>query len=187
MNVPAMNVPDRAVFKQALLRTGYESIKQFAQSEGIHGNRVSDQRSGRNVLARKLGGMRYALDVTPTAAFTLRPVGPRPQEILAPLVGALHEKYPAVTFVLFGSRARGGARRYSDFDLGVSGNPHLDLATFLDMVESKCDLEEDLPFYVDLVNLDHADGSFLREIANDWTLLSGEQQVWLELTRRTRC
>ena len=63
--------------------------------------------------------------------------------------------------VIFGSRATGQARRYSDLDIGLAGEP-LDQQQLLRLVD---ELEEsDLPIRVDVVNLTTA-GERLREHA----------------------
>ena len=50
----------------------------------------------------------------------------------------------------------------------------------------KDDLEEDLPFFVDLVNLNNADVSFLGRIRNDWVFLGGKHRDWAELQRKAQ-
>jgi predicted nucleotidyltransferase len=63
--------------------------------------------------------------------------------------------------VVFGSRATGQARRYSDLDIGLAGEPlgQEQLAQLTDELE-----ESDLPVRVDVVNLTTA-GERLREHA----------------------
>ena len=118
-----------------------------------------------------------------SGADTERPAAAREIE---PLVDALCARYPEVTLVLFGSRARGSARRYSDYDLGVCSDPPLTLRRYLQIVERKCDLEEDLPFFVDLVDLDRVSDAFLREISEDWIFLHGDRKTWLRLQERAQ-
>ncbi len=64
--------------------------------------------------------------------------------------------------VIFGSRTGGKARRYSDVDIGITGEP-LTLIELGDVAEAFD--ESDLPYAVDIVNLATASEAF-RELAN---------------------
>lgn len=48
------------------------------------------------------------------------------------------------------------------------------------------DLVEDLPFFVDVVNLNRADSFFLRESSKYWSFLTGRLSDWIEVQRKTR-
>ena len=68
------------------------------------------------------------------------------------------------TFV-FGSRAKGRARRRSDLDLAIAGTEPLDLETRANLV---CDFtESDLPYTVDVVDLSGIDDAFRHRIEPD--------------------
>jgi predicted nucleotidyltransferase len=69
----------------------------------------------------------------------------------------------------FGSRARGGAKPYSDLDLAVIGDAHLNieqLAALADAFE-----ESDLPWRVDIVDWATTDAAFRRIIERDKIVL----------------
>lgn len=55
--------------------------------------------------------------------------------------------------VIFGSRATGRARRYSDLDIGFAGEPVS--ADHLARIEAELE-ESELPLRVDVLNLEHA-------------------------------
>ena len=75
----------------------------------------------------------------------------------AAIIGAiLRQHLPLKTRVyVFGSRATGGARRYSDLDLALECDGPLDLAALAEALS-----ESDLPYKVDLLDLTTADPGF---------------------------
>jgi predicted nucleotidyltransferase len=66
---------------------------------------------------------------------------------------------------VFGSRAHGAARPYSDLDLALEWNRPLGLALLGQIAEALS--ESDLPYRVDLVDLTTADPAFRVRIAAD--------------------
>lgn len=61
---------------------------------------------------------------------------------------------------LFGSRATGSARRFSDFDIGVLGNTALPAGTLSDIQE---ELENsDIPYKVEVIDFTAVDPSFTK-------------------------
>ncbi len=84
---------------------------------------------------------------------------------------ALRLRLPRGTRVLvFGSRAHGGARRYSDLDLALEWDRPLGLDLIGEIAEALS--ESDLPYKVDIVDLAMVDPSFRRRIAADGLVLS---------------
>ena len=76
---------------------------------------------------------------------------------------------------MFGSRATGKARRYSDLDLAIVGSGSLNLRTLGRLL---MEFEEsDLPFTVDVVDWNSASESFRKEIAKDWVVLPGPSEA----------
>ncbi|TAD91007.1 MAG: nucleotidyltransferase domain-containing protein [Alphaproteobacteria bacterium] len=63
--------------------------------------------------------------------------------------GILDQVLPGIAVLVFGSRATGRARRYSDLDLVLLGNAPLPLAVMADLREAFD--QSDLPFPVDVV------------------------------------
>ena len=66
---------------------------------------------------------------------------------------------------VFGSRARGGARRYSDLDLALEWDQPLGMDVIGQIAEALSD--SDLPFKVDIVDLSMVEPAFRRRIAAD--------------------
>jgi type I restriction enzyme S subunit len=86
-----------------------------------------------------------------------------PQADLAILKPLLRAGLPPDTSVwVFGSRATGAARRYSDLDLALAGNAPLDLGMLGRLGEVLA--ESDLTIKVDLVDLLTVDPNFRRRI-----------------------
>jgi predicted nucleotidyltransferase len=73
---------------------------------------------------------------------------------------------------VFGSRAHGGARQYSDLDLALEWDRPLGLDTIGQIAEALS--ESDLPFKVDIVDLSLVDPAFRARIAADCIALSAE-------------
>ena len=72
---------------------------------------------------------------------------------------------------VFGSRAHGGARRYSDLDLALEWDRPLGLDMIGEIAEALS--ESDLPFKVDIVDLATVDPSFRARVIADCIPLAG--------------
>ncbi len=78
----------------------------------------------------------------------------------------LREHLPAgAKAYVFGSRAHGGARRYSDLDLALEWERPLGLASIGAIAEALS--ESDLPYKVDIVDLATVEPGFRARIAAD--------------------
>ena len=71
---------------------------------------------------------------------------------------------PDARAYVFGSRAHGGARRYSDLDLALEWVQPLGLDVLGQIAEALSD--SDIPYKVDLVDLSTADAGFRARIAS---------------------
>ena len=76
---------------------------------------------------------------------------------------------------MFGSRAHGGARRYSDLDLALEWDRPLGLDVIGQIAEALSD--SDLPFKVDIVDLSLVEPAFRRRIAADCVPLDVSSSV----------
>jgi predicted nucleotidyltransferase len=82
------------------------------------------------------------------------------------IVMAILSKYP-YHFYVFGSRAKGTAKPFSDLDLAVKENMQA-----LDKTKIITEFEEsDLPFKIDLIEMSKIDPSFKAHILSDLILL----------------
>jgi predicted nucleotidyltransferase len=86
----------------------------------------------------------------------------------------LAERLPAgVTVRVFGSRAKGAPKLYSDLDLALKGGDRLPLAVLADLAEAFC--ESDLPFKVDVVDWRSAGSALQRAIDREGVELSSDR------------
>lgn len=180
-----MYVVDKTAFYDAMARRGFGSVRALAGFLGVHRNTIQNYLSGKPVLPSTLDrvldvlGLRLERAVVRVVKEPTPDFGP-----IAALVDRLHGLFPDVTLVLFGSRSRGAHARYADWDIGVyraEGLPHSRYRCILLKLR---DEEDSLPCYVDLVNLNRADGGFLSNLAASWVFLTGSQRDWLHLQRK---
>ncbi len=76
---------------------------------------------------------------------------------------------------LFGSRASGTHKTFSDYDLGLTGGENTITATlFLKIKEHVSQLADDLPVKVDILNFDAAPLSFIRDFDSALEFLAGD-------------
>lgn len=181
-----MHILDSKRFYEALKKKGYRSIGEFAGSLGIHRNTVYHYLSGHGVFPENFEKIIRALDLRPrdTLIDKDNEAITSPLEYIAPLVDGLHLEFPNVTFILFGSRSGGTAQKYSDWDIGVFAAEGLPHDIFRKISRRKDDLAENLPFFVDLINLNRADDDFLRQASHHWMFLAGRVNDWIDIQRK---
>jgi predicted nucleotidyltransferase len=84
-----------------------------------------------------------------------------------------------LSFCLLGSRARGTDRKYSDWDIGVTGGRSpIATSLFLSLKIAVDDVTEDFVRGVDLINLDEAPLWFLKKIDYQPVFLAGSQSAF---------
>jgi predicted nucleotidyltransferase len=170
--------------EEAIANSSYKTIQALAKALGMHRNTIHYHLSQAQLISPALSKILKALQLTLPEVLTEEKGGYIPHEEIAPLVDTLHAKFPDVTVILFGSRAIGRARRYSDYDLGVFSAKGLTHSQFRSILALKEELEENSTFQIDLVNLNAADEDFLKSIAKQWRLLAGRFQDWVQLQKR---
>ncbi|MEX0719192.1 MAG: nucleotidyltransferase domain-containing protein [Balneolaceae bacterium] len=78
----------------------------------------------------------------------------------------LEKNFPDCRILLFGSRATGKAKNYSDIDLAIDCNGSA--LPLMKLADAKQDfVESDLPYLVDLVDLNNIDNSFKEKILSE--------------------
>lgn len=183
-----MFIIDPVQFAHCLKGRGYASIADLARDLGVHRNTIHYYLRERPVFSHKLQKILDALHVDPAQLIVKKaatPVALHTHEI-ATLIDELHAAFPQTTYILFGSRARGQARRYADWDVGVYSDEGLTHVEFRKIVRLKNELEEDSSYFIDLVNFNQADVDFLQRAAKHWMFLAGRQQDWLALQRKVK-
>jgi len=178
-----MFVLDTTRFREAVKEKGYRSLGELARSLGIHRNTIHFYLSGHRVFPSQFEKMIRSVGLVPVEALVEKGEKFVPAEELAPVVDQLHQEFPSITFVLFGSRTKGRAHRYSDWDVGVFSHHGIAHPFYRKLLRRKDELVESLPLMLELVNLNRADPAFLRGISKNWIFLTGSQQDWVELQR----
>lgn len=170
--------------KTAVRKRGFRGIKPFLEHIGLHRNTLDRFARGASVLPRSVEQVVSSLNI-PIEQALVRTTQ-NPADPIMPLVEEIHRNHPNTSLFLFGSRARGRNRKYSDFDLGVYSRTGIPLKEFLRILEEKERFEEASPWTIDCVNLTNASGEFLVAIARDMTLLAGYDRDRVELLQRAR-
>lgn len=173
---------DPQVFTAALKAKGFHSLSKLAHTVGLHRNTISNYLNGAPVLPDALARIFAALDLAPAEA--LKPSIPQrgePALRIAKLVDLLSAAAPKCVFVLFGSRARGKEKQFSDYDLGVFREDGVDFPLYSRLLDLTAEWNDTELTSVQLVNLASAEKSFLEAIATDILFLSGSRQEWLRL------
>lgn len=174
---------DSKTFYDALERSGYGSIQRLAETVSIHRNTIHHFLSGASVFPDSILKILSALCVEPMEIIR-RKEGTYGPDIIAALTDALLKKENNMCIVLFGSRARGNQKKFSDYDLGVYSRQEISHDKYLDLISCKEEHVEDLPVNVDLVNLNRADKYFLTAIKADARFLCGRLSDWLALKEK---
>ncbi len=181
-----MHVLNRDVVRRRLKGKGYRSAQQLARRLGVHRNTLTYYLSGAAVLPRPVEDLLALLELPLNEA--LVEVGERDElsgaDAVLRIVDQLHGRFPSVSWVLFGSRARGTHARYADLDLGVYAKAGLAHDDYRRMRIAASELAEELPVTIDLVNLNRADRAFLARVVREGRLVAGRLNDWLDLTRR---
>ena len=182
-----MLVLDKERFRHALKEKGYHSIQELAETIGVHRNTLQYYLSERPLLPEPLVKAFKSLDLAASdVLIDKKEDESAPDDVIAPLIDPLHAEFPGVTIVLFGSRTQKRAHKYSDWDIGVFSGGGLSHSDYLKIRKRAGDMAEDLPYFVDLVNLNRADGPFLAAISRSWRFLTGKLGDWAELQRRAK-
>lgn len=180
-----MHIVDSKIFKQALHKKGYRSIGELAKSLNIHRNTIHYYLSGHGVFPANFEKIITALDIKPRDILIEDKKDTSvPLEQIAPIVDQLSQKFPNVCFILFGSRSKKTAQKFSDWDIGVYSSEGLPHNAYRQIVRLTNDLVENLPICVDIVNLNQADDYFLQKASKYWIFLSGKLNAWVNLQKK---
>ena len=177
---------DSTRLRREIRARGFSGVKEFADAVGVHRNTVGSYLSGKTSLPGALARILEALDLAPAEVLSLsRRRKQVPGLLVADLIETLHQAVPEAALVLFGSRARGTAKRYSDYDIGVYQIDALEFALFSRLLDLVSAWNEESLVIAQLVDLSHADVSFLNALADDLVLLAGSHTAWCDLLQKT--
>lgn len=168
----------------ALERRGLSSVREIAERLDTHRNTLSLYLNSHPLISKPVAAL-IELSGVPLgeALMWSHPETSKPYEPIAKELDILKREFPEYAFVLFGSRTKGKAKKYSDFDVGVfkvRGSISKDISA---LNIRKSELEERCPYMIQIVDLSHADKEFIKEIAPSWIFLGGSLESWVELNR----
>jgi len=176
---------DAERLRLAMEERGISSTKELAAVLGVHRNTISNYLTGKTTVPVVLGKMLDYLDIDPAEVF-FRTTHRRQVPALAimDLVNMIYQTCPKAVVVLFGSRARGTATRYSDYDLGIFRIDALDFSTYSRLLDLVGEWNSKSLEVVQLVHLGQADSAFLQRVAEDLVFLAGSPMAWCALLEK---
>jgi predicted nucleotidyltransferase len=167
-------------FHARLRALGFRNALEFARRTGIHRNTISLYLQGREILQGAFVKIAGALKCDPLDLVQKKIDAEGEIEHLSEIrqiIDALVKADAGIAVLLLGSRAKGTARPYADWDIGITRNGKpIDGRLFLTLRGKTEELAEDLPRSVDLVNLDAAPAWFLEGIDYEPLFLDGNRE-----------
>lgn len=174
-------------FLEAVAAGGYSSVSELAGALGVHRNSLSNYINGGPIFPEVLERALIALRADPAKMIKLRaPSLDQSTRVVAELTDRIATQDPRCCVVLFGSRARGRHKRFSDFDLGVYDHAGIPFAVFSSMLSCVDEFNESMMHTVQLTNISNADEGFLAEIGPDLQFLAGSHAAWNDLVDSVR-
>ena len=163
---------------RALLRQqGHASVLEFCKTKKINRATLYSYLQGDGPLMEPYYQLCAALKVDPISL--LEPVKVSLPEEIERLLRECENTQPDLAIGLFGSRAKGRAHPYSDWDFGVTqGAEPLSTERFLELKSAVDDFTEDFVHSVDLMNLDQAPQWFLASIKYEPLYMAGSLTAW---------
>jgi predicted nucleotidyltransferase len=173
-------VINRSSVNERMKALGFANASQFAHQIGVHRNTILGYFRGKPVfssaflkIARALGRdpLELIVPADDASAFAEH------LDEIRPVIAALVRRSPGIAVVLLGSRAKGRAKAFSDWDLGVT-RPASPIGTeeFLSLRRVEADLAEDLVRNVDVINLDAAPDWFWADLNYEPVFLDGDRE-----------
>ena len=180
-----MYVIDSTELERAMLANGYPTLQALADAMGVHRNTLHYYLKGQSVFPKAVSDLLDRLHLAPAQAIRKKAT-PRYEVwgVIAPVVDRLIEEFSDVAWVMFGSRARGDERKYSDWDLGVFARAGIEHRRYIKMRERLMALMEPTAYLADLTNLCVADRDFYDSVVTDLVYLGGSFSEWLALQER---
>ncbi len=161
------------LLKNESRKRGYGGVKPLLEELGLHRNTLDRYLRGAPVLPRSVETVLSKLGIPLEKALLHVGSSVRVDSQIEELTREIHIVFPEISIFLFGSRARGTARTYSDFDIGIYSEKGIPLQKYLRILEIKEQFEEVSPYRVDCINLNNADREFISSIYKDLKMLVG--------------
>lgn len=166
-----------AVLERQLKAKGFSSLSALASKRAIHRNTLKAYITGeKSPIVSAVTRLAEALAVEPLELITTDSRQTRLLLAIEQQARVFLLASPSRALVMFGSRARGLAREFSDLDLGVTGGEDpISTPEFLQLKRSLDDVIEEAPLCVDVLNLDVAPQDFLLEVSQDLRYVAGDE------------
>jgi predicted nucleotidyltransferase len=180
-----MIILNKGAVDAAMHQRGIKTYSELTKILGCHRNSLSSYLCGKPVVPEVVESLISALGLAVSDALMQQPSlvsRGLPKELL-PVVENLVRQNPELSFMLFGSRARGTHRKYSDVDLGVKGAGPVTLEVWSKIRDAVESATEDAPWTVDVVDLGRAPSSFIQGIRSQLVFLGGNPRGWQELVQ----
>lgn len=170
---------NRNKFYHALEHSSAKSVCNLARQSNLHRNTINHYLANGSVYQHGFLALCDALHVQPEDLVDSQHSSGLLNPEVARIVDELHARFPHVTFVLMGSRARGRQKKYSDWDIGFfSYSTPMTHQTHLDLLKRVDDLLETSTEEIDLVNLNEASQNFLEINKYNFVFLTGRLSDW---------
>lgn len=171
---------DKEEFFSSLHASGYKSLMDFAHRTGIHRNTLGLYLSGREILQGAFMKIADALHCDPMELVQkVTDAETRVQNLseIRPLIDHILSTDSRIAVMLIGSRAKGTAKKYADWDVGITrGSVPIEGSLYLRLCGEIDDLADDLVRHVDLVNLDAAPAWFLSGFDYEPIFIDGDRE-----------
>lgn len=172
---------DKLKFKKNLQQKGYKSISQWAEKHPLNRATLNHYFKGQGPILESYYELCDNLNADPLSLLSpLEAQSDIPdKEEIVPLLKTITTMFPQTAVGLFGSRAKGSFKKFSDWDFGLTGGEkNISPKEFLKIKNLIEDLSEDLPRSVDVIHLDEAPLWFLEELDYKPIFLAGDKQNW---------
>lgn len=170
-------VLDQATLKTAMQQAGFGTYAELIREAGVHRNTLHHYLSGkRELLPQPLQKLAASLGIEVLSLLKHADSNVGDEKTLIEILKPHSKGFPTAAFMLFGSRAKGTASCYSDWDIGISGGESaFDVDSYLALKGDLQDATANWPYRVDLVNLDLAPAWFLTQIDYQPRFLTGNR------------
>lgn len=169
----------------AMAEKGFKTIEELSLALGVHRNTISPYLNGTRALPDCLNRLLNILEIKASEAIIPSTQIKKQHGLdIAPLIEKMITLRPDICFILFGSRAKGNARKYSDYDIGVYSKTSLTFYEFSKLIDLTEDYKSNLHFDVNLTNFSLADDEFLKDVKSHWIFLGGNFASWIALQNK---
>lgn len=169
--------------KNIMAKQGIRSFSELSRKASLHRNSLIPYlKEERDILSEVPFKISETLGVDPRLLIKEQEIQFKDQFNILPIIReyslGIKERH---CFFLFGSRASGMAKKYSDYDIAYAG---LDSEKGLEIKEDLLQSFEDYPVKVDLLNFDNAPNWFLVECKMNFIFICGAKSLFYNAISR---